>query len=70
MNTVTILVKATASLCLITGADPAGWMYRMASHPLHYSLIELAIPDTHAHAIKWYLKVALKCVGVRWGYDT
>ena len=25
--------------------------------PLHDSLIELAIPDAHAHAIKWYLKV-------------
>ena len=24
--------------------------------PLHDSLIELAIPDAHAHAIKWYLK--------------
>ena len=23
--------------------------------PLHDSLIELAIPDAHAHAIKWYL---------------
>ena len=32
---------------------------RMASSatPLHDSLIELAIPDAHAHAIKWYLKV-------------
>ena len=31
---------------------------RMASSatPLHDSLIELAIPDAHAHAIKWYLK--------------
>ena len=30
---------------------------RMASSatPLHDSLIELAIPDAHAHAIKWYL---------------
>ena len=25
--------------------------------PLHDSLIELAIPDAHAHAIKWYLNV-------------
>ena len=33
---------------------------RMASSatPLHDSLIELAIPDAHAHAIKWYLKVS------------
>ena len=32
---------------------------RMASSatPLHDSLIELAIPDAHAHAIKWYLKL-------------
>ena len=32
---------------------------RMASSatPLHDSLIELAIPDAHAHAIKWYLKI-------------
>ena len=31
---------------------------RMASSatPLHDSLIELANPDAHAHAIKWYLK--------------
>ena len=34
---------------------------RMASSatPLHDSLIELAIPDAHAHAIKWYLKFSL-----------
>ena len=34
---------------------------RMASSatPLHDSLIELAIPDAHAHAIKWYLKFLL-----------
>ena len=34
---------------------------RMASSatPLHDSLIELAIPDAHAHAIKWYLKLEL-----------
>ena len=25
--------------------------------PLHDSLIELAIPDAHAHAIKWYLAI-------------
>ena len=25
--------------------------------PLHDSLIELAIPDAHAHAIKWYLNI-------------
>ena len=33
---------------------------RMASSatPLHDSLIELAIPDAHAHAIKWYLKLS------------
>ena len=33
---------------------------RMASSatPLHDSLIELAIPDAHAHAIKWYLNTA------------
>ena len=32
---------------------------RMASSatPLHDSLIELAIPDAHAHAIKWYLNI-------------
>ena len=35
---------------------------RMASSatPLHDSLIELAIPDAHAHTIKWYLKKAYK----------
>ena len=27
--------------------------------PLHDSLIELANPDAHAHAIKWYLKAAV-----------
>ena len=34
---------------------------RMASSatPLHDSLIELAIPDAHAHAIKWYLNLLL-----------
>ena len=34
---------------------------RMASSatPLHDSLIELAIPDAHAHAIKWYLNSAI-----------
>ena len=34
---------------------------RMASSatPLHDSLIELAIPDAHAHAIKWYLNRGL-----------
>ena len=34
---------------------------RMASSatPLHDSLIELAIPDAHAHAIKWYLNEVL-----------
>ena len=37
---------------------------RMASSatPLHDSLIELAIPDAHAHAIKWYLKSTLSLV--------
>ena len=34
---------------------------RMASSatPLHDPLIELAIPDAHAHAIKWYLNCGL-----------
>ena len=27
--------------------------------PLHDSLIELAIPDAHAHAIKWYLNICV-----------
>ena len=39
---------------------PSAKSTRMASSatPLHDSLIELAIPDAHAHAIKWYLKLA------------
>ena len=39
---------------------PSTQSTRMASSatPLHDSLIELAIPDAHAHAIKWYLKIS------------
>ena len=36
---------STKSTCMASSATP-----------LHDSLIELAIPDAHAHAIKWYLK--------------
>ena len=42
---------------------------RMASSatPLHDSLIELAIPDAHAHAIKWYLNIPTNLVCVFFG---
>ena len=41
---------------------PATKSTRMASSatPLHDSLIELANPDAHAHAIKWYLNSETK----------